>query len=84
MRTVSELEKVSFRTHVRNLNALYLLKTRFLASLRNDIITNYNTATKAGLQEKINTPRFLFSPIGRCFLVLLIYCNRKPRVFKEM
>ena len=53
MRTVSELEKVSFRTHVRNLNALYLLKTRFLASLRNDIITNYDTVWKAGIQNSL-------------------------------
>ena len=50
MRTVSELEKVSFRTHVRNLNALYLLKTRFLASLRNDKKMNYDTASQAGIQ----------------------------------
>jgi hypothetical protein len=28
---VSQLGKESFRTYVRNLNALYLLKTRFLA-----------------------------------------------------
>jgi len=28
---VSQLGKVSLRTYVRNLNALYLLKTRFLA-----------------------------------------------------
>ena len=48
---VSQSGKVSFRTYVRNLNALYLLKTRFLAEfilsiaegLRNDMRINYET-----------------------------------------
>ncbi|MDP2854739.1 MAG: hypothetical protein Q8O28_10920 [Smithellaceae bacterium] len=39
------LEKLSFRTNVRNLNALNLFKTRFLASLRNDTKINYDTAS---------------------------------------
>jgi len=36
LETVPQLYELSFRTYVMNLNALYLLKTRFLASLRSE------------------------------------------------
>jgi|GEM_PF-4241533 len=46
--TVSQLEKMSFRTYVRNLKVLNLLKPRFLASLRNDTKMNCDTVSYKG------------------------------------
>jgi len=39
---------MSFRTYVRNLKVLNLLKSRFLAALRNDTKMNCDTVSNAG------------------------------------
>ena len=54
---------------VRNLNTLYLLKTRFLASLRNDKKMNYDTVCCAGMtkyEDKYDT-------IHMCDLTPVVY-----------
>ena len=40
--------KMLFRTYVRNLKVLNLLKSRFLAALRNDTKMNCDTVSNAG------------------------------------
>ena len=45
---------------MRNLKALKLLESRFLATLRNDIKVNYDTVSKAGIQETIDNTGFGF------------------------
>ena len=42
---------MSFRTYVRNLKVLNLLKPGFLASLRNDTKMNCDTVSEAGIQK---------------------------------
>jgi len=51
------MEKMSFRTYVRNLKTWELLESRFLASLRNDIKVNCDTVSKAGKVDPLICPK---------------------------
>ena len=60
--TVSQQEKMSFRTKARNLKTLKLLESRFLASLQNGIKVNYDTVSPG--REVFRVLSFSMSILG--------------------
>jgi hypothetical protein len=71
---------MSFRTYVRNLKVLNLLKSRFLASLRNDT----KTITTQSRRRESGSFKFQNSILSLClFWVALFFFVIKPLAFAE-
>jgi len=72
--------KMSFRTYVRNLKVLNLLKSRFLASLQNDT----KTITTQSQRRESRSFKFQNSISSLClFWVALLFFVIKPLAFAE-